>query len=399
MIRARQWGPVTVGLAGLVGLILVFGRMSTEPDPDTTFKAALSNFRQGNKVDLREPLRVLMQDPEYTDHATLLIGISLLSQQRLDEALEQFSRIPPSSPLRLEVLRYAGETLYHLGLLQPSEQTFRMLAVEEPGNVDAQRWLGAIYFDLGAYEPAIIHLQKVVDLNSSDFQAPRAIAGMLKDFERYEEAIPYYEMALQRGIAGQRRQATLKELLESLIAAHRYKQALSLLKESTSDDDHPILAATCHFNLGDTPAAVRLLDCAAKQNAWTSAGDLLQAEILCAESRYDEAANRLRQLLEREPHHVKARYQYAIALRRLGYEQQAEAELARWNESLNLMKRLNELNTDATGAPYDAALRIELAEVCRELGKDQLAVMWEQAAAACRQVAESDPVGTAPAGE
>jgi len=49
-----------------------------------------------------------------------------------------------------------------------------------------------------------------------------------------------------------------------------------------------------------------------------------------------------------------------------------------------LAGQLSEKNFRALGNPHDMKVREELADLCEELGKHELAVMWRQTAAALK---------------
>jgi len=47
------------------------------------------------------------------------------------------------------------------------------------------------------------------------------------------------------------------------------------------------------------------------------------------------------------------------------------------------MEERSRLEREAVARPWDASLRLRLAELCRRLNRGDLALMWERAAAAC----------------
>ena len=382
--------------AALCGAVVAAVLLSRPPrqSPQEAYDQAVDAVRNGSSIQITPAIRLLLEQPqEFNDHATLLLALVSLRQGDFDQTLTQLATIPPTSPVRPDALRFAGEALYHQKLVVPAETTFKLLRSEYPEYTDAYRWLGAIYYDLGAYEIAINNLETVMAQDPTDFQAPRAIAGMLKDFERYSETLEYYEMALARGIEGRTRHQVIAEFAESLISLHKYDAALELLERHSIPPGTQPLAAECYLNLGDQDKAWSFLEAAST----LPARSLLRAQILGTQGELEDALAELADLLEKNPHHVEARYQAANLLKRLGRHNDAEEYMTKWQESLELTTQLNTLNRRATRQPFDAELRIELSNVCKALGKHELADMWKQAAAACRQRSLSDtPSTTAP---
>jgi hypothetical protein len=64
----------------------------------------------------------------------------------------------------------------------------------------------------------------------------------------------------------------------------------------------------------------------------------------------------------------------------------AAAQRARLDESQSLVHELSTLSGEAEAKPWDAAVRLRLADVCDKLNKAELAAMWRRAASACTQV-------------
>ena len=81
----------------------------------------------------------------------------------------------------------------------------------------------------------------------------------------------------------------------------------------------------------------------------------------------------------------RIRHLLAQAYERLNRPDDAERERRRVREIQDGEQELTKLNREANDRPWDAAVRRRLAEVCRKLGKKELATMWERSAAACER--------------
>jgi hypothetical protein len=62
--------------------------------------------------------------------------------------------------------------------------------------------------------------------------------------------------------------------------------------------------------------------------------------------------------------------------------------LARAEELRKDLDRITELTKEAMAKPWDAAVRLRLAELSERLGKPELAAVWRKAAAACQPPAQ-----------
>ena len=63
----------------------------------------------------------------------------------------------------------------------------------------------------------------------------------------------------------------------------------------------------------------------------------------------------------------------------------ATRTLARVEELRADLDRITALSREAMEKPWDADVRVRLAELCDRMGKPELAAMWRNAAAACRR--------------
>lgn len=107
----------------------------------------------------------------------------------------------------------------------------------------------------------------------------------------------------------------------------------------------------------------------------------IAARLALDDGQNDKGVEILNRLLSRNPHEYQSRYRLALAYQRAGRKDDYAREMIRFEESRGLYRSLSELSSKAIEEPDNATVRRELAETCRTLGKTQLAVIWERAAA------------------
>jgi tetratricopeptide (TPR) repeat protein len=184
--------------------------------------------------------------------------------------------------------------------------------------------------------------------------------------------------------AGVRRNIT-HELAAALIDDRQYDQALQTFDPSDTSATAHALRARAYWSLSQSEPAAKELALAEQQDASLLDVRKLRAEILEHEGRAEDAIELLRDILQEAPDSLETRYQLAIALKQAGQTEEAEQHLQTWQQQRTLADELIEKNLQAVSDPSDAEVRDRLAEICRKLGRDELALMWERAAAACRQ--------------
>jgi Flp pilus assembly protein TadD len=91
------------------------------------------------------------------------------------------------------------------------------------------------------------------------------------------------------------------------------------------------------------------------------------------------------------PNDDRARYQLALAYARMGRDADAREQNRLVDQTRARLTELSDLNRAALRDPWDAAVRRRLAELCEQLGKQELAKMWHRAAEACETRPQPGP--------
>jgi predicted Zn-dependent protease len=229
-------------------------------------------------------------------------------------------------------------------------------------------------------------------LAPGDFTAYHLRAVIRLDAERFADAAEAFREALARDPPAKIRPALVRGLVQSLTGQHEYEAALAAAAEASL---HPLppdaarlaLEAECRWSLGQVEQARELLDQAAQIDPAEPRVPQLRARLLVEAGRAADAVPLLEDVLARDPHDFESRYRLSLAFRRLGQTDRADEEMHRMQESRALRRRLTDLSDLAVAEPRNAQVRDELAGICEELGKPDLARLYRQAAEACRGAA------------
>ena len=374
-------GAAFLVLAAVVGRLL-----RTEPvGNEQLFRDSLHALRSGvDNPELQSTFERLKADKNYWRHQALQDAALFLRGGRPADALDRLSVITEDNPVREEALHCAGEALYRLERLGEAQQVFEMLRVECPDNTDARRWLGAIYYDLGAYDQAITEMTAVAEIDPQDYRPHHLLGIMYQDFEVAEDAIVHFTTAMKLDPPDEIKDELSLDLARVLIGNRDYEQAMQQLEKTKDGNAKFELQATCAWHLGKTVKAKKLLTAAEQLAALAPEGTELKAEIAAADGDLDSSIAILKALLDQHPDKANARYNLAMTLRQTGNEEQAAAQLARWEQDRKLADQMVQLNLTAVSDPNDADVRESLASICRQLGKTKLADVWQKAADACR---------------
>ena len=392
--QRREARPFSIRrAAAIAGLLLAslaaalggwFAVSQPEPAGRIAMQRALEELDHDQTADAVRLLSRWENLHEWQSARKVVYGALLLKRGQAAAAIRQLARVDEQGPDRHWQMLYLARSLHAENRLAEAESVLRRLVAEDPANPEARRWLGVVYYDLGANGAGILELQALAQLEPADFR-PHWLSGrMYQDFENYTEAATAYEQALLRKPPAKVAQEMLEQLAMCVIELRQYERAVTILKKLPPTASTETLLGRCAWNHGDAPAAQQHL-----QRALADLPDYREALLLDAEIRETQGDSSgalaiLAEAVRLHPYDTASRYAYARLLRTEGHEQQASAELEVWKGLNDLALQLTDLNTRATASPHDAGLRRQLAEVCRKLGKTELAEMWQKAAAACQ---------------
>lgn len=370
---------VFVAIAAIVFFFATRGQSESQ-----VFEQTLASVDAGRLSGLATAEKQLRQNPEWKDAAELLDAVVLLRGDRPESALRTLAALDQNGPLRHHILLYGGEALYRLGRFSEAARSLGVVVAEDKDNLPAHRWLSATFYDLGAFDAAIIELKHIIRLDPSDYRPHHLLSLMYHDFGQHAEVIDHCETALRLASPDEIAVEIRLRLVESRIALHEYEAALKILHQVPESGRSLLLGASCQWNLGHADSAQQILEKAKQSGEDSAALLLLESEILNQQGHSEQSVARLRDGIRRFPNDAELRYQLGLALKESGHDEEAAEQMAFWENKKALATRLTELNLIAIGAPYDAQVREELARVCEQLGRTELARMWAAAAESCR---------------
>lgn len=381
----------TIGLVTLLIALLVVTLLQPEPvSTDQMFHEALRSLRDGEEYpQLEETFNRLKSDRNFWRHLAVLDAALFLRSGYPAEAIDRLSVVSEDNPVREEALHCAGEALYRLDKLAQAQQVFHLMRSEFPGNTDARRWLGAIYYDLGAYDQAITEMKAVAEAKPQDYRPHHLLGIMYQDFEVAEDAASHFSLALQLNPPTKIVQELSLDLARVLIDNREYARAMNQLDQVNSGAEKLELQAICFWHLGKIARAEKLLVAAEELTSLTPKAMELKAEMATANGDLESSIAILTTLVEVHPDLANARYNLAMTLRQNGNEKLAETQFARWEEDRKLAEEMVQLNLTAVSDPANSDVRFRLADICRQLGKEKLADVWQKAADACSRLQQT----------
>lgn len=318
------------------------------------------------------------------DEAHLLRGKTYQARHRPDLALAQFDAIRENSPLHLRAAAQAGRCLLDLGARREAFQVFTFLAERDPDHVDAHRGLAAIAYDLGQLDRAVEHLEAVARIDVNDSRPLRLIGLIYKDLSQRAKADAAYREALRRGLTPALEEEVRKEMAENLVELHRYADAIGVLDAVRVEDERTVAArAEALRGGGHSSDAVALLERELKR---FPAGTLyrIRGQLSLDIPDFPGAVVFLERAVELLPHDYRAHFLLSQAYAGAHRADDARRETARAEELRKALDEITSLSKRAMERPWDAAVRLQLAELSERLGMPDVARTWRTAADACQ---------------
>ena len=327
----------------------------------------------------------LLEASGHPDHAHLLRGEASRARRHPDLALAEFNKVRDAGSLRLRAATLSGLCLIELKNPAESARVLNYVIGEQPDNVEAHRGLAAIAYDLGQLGQAVHHLEEVARLDGEDARPHRLIGLIDKDLGRDEQAVEAYRSALARKLAPGTREEVRIELAAVLVRLAKFDEALEVLDadsplKSDADATQVVVRAECLRGLNRNAEAAALLD-----RAPAAGADVfrVRGQLYLDADAYPDAIRSLERAVSIAPADDRTHFLLAKAYGGVGRTSDAARANSRAVELQKDLERMTKLSNEAMQKPWDAAIRLQLAEVAERLGKPQLAEMWRRAAAAC----------------
>ena len=352
--------------------------------PDYRLARGQAMLREGD-WDAAEDYARRLEAAGQADYAHLLRGESLALRQSPERALEEVGLIRGEGAVRVKARPIVGKCLVDSGDLRAAYRVFSDVVAEQPENVDAHRWLATFTYDQGQLDAALVHAEKVAQLDPNDAKPHRLMGVIYRDLAQYEPAEQAYRESLRRGPSARARLEVVQELAALLAQRGRHADALALLDAEFTSELPPWAAGTraeCLRAVGRGREAKELLD---KTIAVQPAAALyrLRGQLYLDEGKAAEAIPALESAVALAPADRPSHYLLGQAYAAAGRKDDAARELARADELKKDFDRIDALSREAMAKPWDAAVRIQLAETFERMGATQLATMWRNAAAVC----------------
>jgi len=396
-------------VATIASLLLLLGALATLPvirrwnqgRPDT-LREALIAVKAGDRERARAAVRDLRARGRQEEAA--LVQASILLAQGLPEAaVAALAGVPEGGASDTSRRLLLAEAAHRRGRHRDVATLLLPVVARQPDAVDAHRLLAASFYDTGAIAAALDHLRAVASLAPGDPRPHRLMGLMHNDFERFDEAIPLYEESLRRAPDQPDRLDVLLELARCIAAQRRFDEAIAVLdRRSGGGPEEDVLRAECLLALGAQAAAEPLLDrvlatgqqgheARDPDHTGTVAAAIRKARVLkgslALENGEASAAILHLEQAAADPHDYSAHHLLARALAADGREAEAAECLGRAEAIRGRRQAFAELHREAWEHPWDAAVRLRLADAAASLGRPDLEQVWRSAAAAVGETA------------
>ena len=282
--------------------------MLSDDQPESpAFSYVLANvyYSQQRYADAERYYNIAIEDFPQFMRAWINLGILYYTQDQYGKAIPCFSKAITLGCQEAQVIGLLGQCFMETRNPVAAEAAFMQAVIADP---EAKDWIEALlnlYYDSGQYDRAETMIRQLVDLDPENAQNWKIYASVLIKLNRKADAMSVLELASQLGTAGVEDEL----MLASLYAENKlFPEALasyeSVMKRNA--------------NLGSDYALV-YIQALTHEKAYSKAEQMLRsiesripkdkqvrflnakAELQIAQSRTDDAAKTLEQLLSLEP--------------------------------------------------------------------------------------------------
>jgi tetratricopeptide (TPR) repeat protein len=351
-------------------------------NPERIYRRGLEAVRKGDSDETTRALVDLKRAGQF-DLATVLEARSEISRSRFGDAIARLNRLPPESSQHLEAASLSGECLFRLGQLREADRILRYVVEKSPDDVNAHGFLAQLAYDQGDLVRARVHFAELARRKPDDPGPHRVIGMILLDMEEFEASASAFEESLKRNPPDDQRAEIGTDLGKACLQIGKPERALDV----TAGNDHPAALAVharALFQLNRLDEAERVASRGLESHRKDADLLRIRGELCLARDRAEEAATFFERGIFLNPADDLTRFQLSKAYSKLGRKPEAEEQLRRMKEIQETFKQINELGLDAMAKPWDAPIRLKLAELCDKINKPELAKNWRRAAAACK---------------
>ncbi|MBA4191644.1 MAG: hypothetical protein C0467_27000 [Planctomycetaceae bacterium] len=386
--RVLRIGIVVLAVAGGVAGYFAWWRSPSPNERLRTGRAALAAGDTATAARIAESLA-----KRHPDHSLLLRADIQLRKGDPEFALLLLNQVQDEGTLRRESVSLAGQCLLQLQNLPEAERAFLFVLSEQPDQVDGHRGLAAVYYDQGALLKCLHHLGEVARLDPADARPHRMMGLIHADLEDRPQAVECYRAALGRALSPGAAGEVRVELAEQLVKLGQPAAALEALGPAAVADTPRQIAvrAEADWSLGKSADATRTLDATLATHPDALPLLQLRGRLYADAGEWDKAAPILERAIKADSTDMPSLHQLGMVYDRLKRPADADRVRKQHEATMEALTTLTLLNREADARPWDAAVRIKLAEACDRLGKPQLAAMWRRAAQASNARAGSIP--------
>jgi tetratricopeptide (TPR) repeat protein len=387
--RLSRWLVLLV--LALVAAPVAAGWWYRATRPEARLQRGRDAVRRGD-WEAAEVLADRLEAAGDANRANLLRGESLAARQRWPEALQALNKIFDEGELRVQAAVAAGRCLTEMGDRREAHRVYSWVLSQDKDNADAHRGMAAIAYDLGNLTAALRHLDEVARLDDADGRSYR-LKGLVHTYLSQDlEAVAAYREALARDLSPEFRRQVLLEMAERMVKLTRYHEALAALDERKGEGEDDLAALALRgealVDLGRADEAEKLLDRAVRDYPDSAPLWALRGQIHLARNQGSEAVQTLERAVRLAPGDYKFRFQLALAYAKVGRKADEEEQRRKHQELRQVLDQLSSLSRAAMRKPWDAEIRLKLAELCAKVEENRLAGMWYRAAMACRNPEE-----------
>lgn len=324
-----------------------------------------------------------------TDVAHLLLAEMYYARQEHDQVIAECNQISDAGTIRVRAVVLTGKSLLQLGEMQEADRAFRFAIQQDEDCVDAHRGCAAIAYEMGQFSRAEEHLRQVMRLDPSDSRPHRMLAEIMRSTGKTSAAIAAYQEALRigNGLSSTARDEVQRELCELLAIAYRFSELLALVDAADPADQErtPLIGYRIEALRGlHRQAEAKALADRALENSPNATVYRLRGQLHLEDGNGQAALSLLEKAAAAAPHDYHTQFLLGQAYAACGRSADADRANARANELRQNVEQTYDLLHEAMARPWDAEVRLRLAELAEQSGDNNSAAQWRRAAAQCR---------------
>ncbi len=191
-VAMSEYYGITGNVSNQIHFLMVAANKAPEKH-EIRFVVAEKLYRYGDLRGAEDQYRAILRDFPWLENASFALGILLLKQSRVTEAVKCFKGILKNNPAAFDAHFNLANCYFRQKKYYAAINHFRFAMRKEDFVERAMYLIGQCFYRVLDYDQAIVTMEKLCELNSSNISYQKSLGAFYEAAKEYDMAIDIYK--------------------------------------------------------------------------------------------------------------------------------------------------------------------------------------------------------------